>query len=1118
MNDKSLRLEPNTEVKPRKSEEVNSVKDGNSQTDDNSQPQIIHGIIKSIIFYNQTNGFIILRLFSKDKTLIASGNFFDMPVIDSKIKLKGRYVYHKKYGYQFNFDEYELFLATTKTAIVNYLSSNIFKGIGKLLAAEIYDKFKEETLNIIDNEPERIKEVRGIGNVKINFVIEGIKSSAGLRRAIMFFKPYQFSDYQIKAIYDKFKDKSIQIAKENPFVFTEIKGIGFKKADIMANKLGISKNDPNRIKEAIKYLINELCMNNGNTYLHYADIKNNIADLIEDFGNNGQETPKKIEENLKDKLENICDVDVANNAVKTLPFNFEDLKKYIAELSAEKKIIIDPPFSFEKSKNINKSNIDVDAGVNAGKNTFSDIETKKNINLNAKVNLNANYIDILAVDFSKYKIYLPVYYYSELRIAKELFRLLSYKNNKVFDADIDKNIKNIDIDIDKDKDLNIYSVDNNADINLNNNAKEKIPANYNFSEFLTEEQKNAIINALKYKISIISGGPGTGKSTIIKEICNIHKGKNIALTSLSGKAAQRLEDIIFAHGCNPEHNSKNNQKIDIGEVNKKFNYNNNYVSNSNIKNNINDDIKAKSKENDPADYTADNVHAQGKENSNSNKISGNDAADSDNTQDNLINKDGTYYKISTIHRLLKATINKETNESYFTYNENNKLPFDLIVIDEMSMVDAIIFSQLLKALKDEAKLVLVGDVNQLPSVNPGDLLRDLINFNDKIIPSTFLTKVFRHNEGGLININAHNLLNNKKFITYRTNKFKFKSTESINMKPVEFAEPMKYAEQVPAVYNDDDARTSADPENYKRHSEFIIKYKKTYDEKETGKIHVLEDFIDFIKKVKNKRVSKSISNKNVNKNIEFNISFDNAKSNNTVNTALNNASEHNANPAYDKNGNFSNFSNNKMENSIANTIIDFSDIQVLTPMRKGDLGYFKLNAILQDIFNPAENINGDDVFICNGIQFRINDRVMQTKNNYDLDVFNGDTGFIKIVNHIDKTLTVDFSKTSDSKRYADNAKLVNYDFLDIYDNLSLAYALSIHKSQGSEFDNVIIIFHQSHYMMLKKNLLYTAITRGKKNVVIFGTFKAFSIAMHSKIEIRNSGLKDRLTEVFKIKN
>ena len=891
MNDKSLQLEslePDAEVNPPDSEEANPPKDDGLQTSADSNLQTVHGIIKSVIFCNQTNGFIILRLFSKDRTLIASGNFFDMPVVDSKIKLKGRYVYHKKYGYQFNFDEYELFLATTKTAIINYLSSSIFKGIGKFLAEEIYDKFKEDTLNIIDNEPERIREVKGIGDVKINFVIEGIKSSAGLRRAIMFFKPYQFSDYQIKAVYNKFKEKSIQLAKENPYIFTEIKGIGFKKADIMANKLGISKHDPNRIKEAVKYLINELCMNNGNTFVYFSDIKNNISEMIEDFGNN-DETGINGEINIS-----------ADADAEQVNFNFKDLKKFIIELSTAKQIIIDPPFLFSDFNNENA--------------------------------------DVCQTDFNMRKIYLPVYYYSELRIAKELQRLLQYAQ------------------------YNTESNNSGGSTDCNTANKDADAAPNNFSEFLTEEQKNAVINAIKYKISIISGGPGTGKSTIIKEICKIHNEKNIALTSLSGKAAQRLEDIIFA---------------------------------------------------------ADEKH--------SGKHNGSDA------------EDGTTYSISTIHRLLKATINRETNESYFTYNENNKLPFDLVVIDEMSMVDAVIFSQLLKALKDEAKLVLVGDVNQLPSVNPGDLLRDLINFNEKIIPSVFLTKVFRQNEGGLINLNAHNLLNNKKFITYAANNLNEFKHDDIKVK---INEEIK----VP------------DSKKAKKHNEFMIKYKKIYDEKETGKVYVLEDFIDFIKKVKNKRIEKQKTNKDV-----------------YINNHDNNYNHH----------------------------VDFNDIQVLTPMRKGELGYFKLNTILQEIFNPIENINSsEDTFICNGVQFRVNDRVIQTKNNYDLDVFNGDTGVIISIDHIGKTMTVNFSKP------------VAYDFLDVYSNLSLAYALSIHKSQGSEFDNVIIIFHQTHYMMLKKNLLYTAITRGKKNVVIFGTFKAFSIAMHSKIEERNSGLKDRLIEIF----
>ncbi len=898
-------------IKPPESEEANPAKDDGLQTSGDSRLQTIHGIIKSVIFYNQTNGFIILRLFSKDRILIASGNFFDMPVVDSKIKLKGRYIYHKKYGYQFNFDEYELFLATTKTAIINYLSSSIFKGIGKFLAEEIYNKFKEETLNIIDNEPERIREVRGIGDVKINFVIEGIKSSAGLRRAIMFFKPYQFSDYQIKAIYNKFKEKSIQLAKENPYIFTEIKGIGFKKADIMANKLGISKHDTNRIKEAVKYLINELCINNGNTFVYFSDIKNNISEMIDDFGNN-DETGINGDININADVDSNADADA-----EQVNFNFKDLKKFIIELSTAKQIIIDPPFLFSDFNNEN--------------------------------------FDVCQTDFNMRKIYLPVYYYSELRIAKELKRLLPYDkyNNENNNSSGGEGCNTAH----KDSGASAHNaVHTDADTG---------EAAHNFSEFLTEEQKNAVMNALKYKISIISGGPGTGKSTIIKEICKIHNKKNIALTSLSGKAAQRLEAIIFAA------DEKNNDKHN--------------------------------------DF---------------------DAAE------------GSTYSISTIHRLLKATINRETNESYFTYNENNKLPFDLVVIDEMSMVDAVIFSQLLKALKDEAKLVLVGDVNQLPSVNPGDLLRDLINFNERIIPSVFLTKVFRQNEGGLINLNAHNLLNNKKFITYKANNLNEFKHDDIKDIKVKINEDVK----VP------------DGKKAKKHNEFMIKYKKIYDEKETGKMYVLEDFIDFIKKVKNKRIEKQMTNKDV-------------------------------------------YINNHNNNH--NHRVDFNDIQVLTPMRKGDLGYFKLNTILQEIFNPIENINGsEDTFICNGVQFRVNDRVIQIKNNYDLDVFNGDTGVIISIDHIGKTMTVNFSKP------------VTYDFLDVYSNLSLAYALSIHKSQGSEFDNVIIIFHQTHYMMLKKNLLYTAITRGKKNVVIFGTFKAFSIAMHSKIEERNSGLKDRLKEIF----
>ena len=827
----------------------------------------INGIIKRVVFQNIESGFTILNIFSNGKFITASGAFFDKPVIDSKIKLKGEFTHHKKYGYQFNFTQYEISLSNTKTAIIEYLSSSIFKGIGRVIAGEIYEKFKEKTLDIIDNEPEKLRDVNGIGAVKLGTILEGLKESYGLRNAVMFFKPYQFSDYQIKTIYNQFKDKSITIAKENPYLFTEIKGIGFKKADIMAEKLGIKRDDPNRAKEAVRYIINQICESSGNCYVYYKDIKDGMKEIIDD-----------LEE-----------------------FN---LKNYLNDLIKEKKILLD----FKEAPGLQcfTGNDALD---------LNDVKDDNQI----------NYI----------RIYLPVYYYCELGAAKELKRITG---NNVYFAGNENKILSVE---DLDRKL----------LQGGGQGENKI--------LLTEEQKVAVLNALKHKISIISGGPGTGKSTVIRTIVNLYKGKKTALTSLSGKAAQRLSDIV----------------------------------NSGYK-----------------EY------------------------------------DWSGADISTIHRLLKAQYDRQTNESFFTYNKNNKLPHDLIVIDEMSMVDVVIFYNLLKAVKDGAILVLVGDVNQIPSVSPGDVLRDLIypdaGYPCKInafFPVTFLTKVFRQNEGGLINLNAHNLLNNKRFITSKNNNNNGRG-ETI------------------AAVND---------------GSFIIKYRREYDAASEGKNELLKDFIEFAKRVSGKRI------------------------------------------------------NNKTDNiENAGTVVPtriFDDIQILTPMRKGDLGYFNLNNILQNIFNPMPvPAPAEGVFICNGVQFRLYDKVIQKRNNYDFDVFNGDTGYIINIDYTAKSLTVDFSNYGNYGNFAKDKnmaeseakKQVKFDFLDVYDNISLAYALSIHKAQGSEFNNVIILFHQAHYLMLKKNLLYTAITRGKKNVVIFGTFKAFSIATRSKEEIRNSGLKDRLSDEF----
>lgn len=814
----------------------------NQKQDKRAGASVISGVIKKVIFRNEENGFTILSIFYAGKFITASGVTFAVPVQDCKVRLEGNFAHHKKYGYQFNFSSCEISLPDGRSAIIDYLSSSIFKGIGKVIAGDIYEKFKEKTLHVIDNEPERLIEVSGIGNVKLTKVIDGLKKTHGLRQAIMFFKPYRFSDYQIKAIYDRFKEKSVSVAKENPYRFTEIKGIGFKRADAMAEKLGVEKNNPDRVKEAVRYIVNETCESSGGCFVYFRDIKEGIEEIAE-----------KIEDSV--------------------------LSAYIVELAEEKKLIT---------------------------------ETSGETEIGAK--------DPLWIKNAR--IYLPVFYFSEIGLANELKRIAAHG-------------KPTSEDRFKTEDLRKFLESGGAG-----------PVR------LTDEQEDAVLNALNRKISVISGGPGTGKSTVIKTIVGMCSGKKIALTSLSGKAAQRLADIVTGGSAN----------IDSGS--------------------------------------------------------------------GFLELPDT--SISTIHRLLKAQFDGRTGETSFFYNEKNKLPYGVVVIDEMSMVDVVVFHKLLKAVRDDATIIMVGDVNQIPSVSPGDILRDIINAEERgraVFPSTFLTRVFRQDEGGLINVNAHNLLNNKKFITASENKGK---------------------------------------------KEFSIRYKKEYDAPETGKIELLKDFKEFINKLAKKRKESDI---------------------------------------------------NAGGSEISATAFD--DIQVLTPMKKGELGYYNINRILQEAFNPSpiKESAGAAIFICNGIEFRLRDKVIQKKNNYDLDVFNGDTGYISAIDHIEKTVSVEFGRPVKNSANEsgggiagiskNSGKTAVYDFLDVHENIMPAYALSIHKAQGSEFDNVIILFHQSHYMMLKKNLLYTAITRGKKNVVIFGTFKAFGIAANSKEDTRNSSLKERIAAAFR---
>ncbi len=399
-----------------------------------------------------------------------------------------------------------------------------------------------------------------------------------------------------------------------------------------------------------------------------------------------------------------------------------------------------------------------------------------------------------------------------------------------------------------------------------------------------EDQLAAINNISKSPFSIITGGPGVGKTTIVGEIIRRATCANlkIALAAPTGRAAKRLNETT-------------------------------------------------------------NHHAQ------------------------------------TIHRLLKwDPISKN-----FVHNISNKLTTDILVVDECSMIDITLALNLLKAVKKGTTVIMVGDADQLPSIGPGNVFKDLIE--SKICPVTFLKNIYRQSSDSKIIPAAHAVNRGK----------------------------------MPDLFLSDD----------KKLSDFYW-----IEQGEPEKIS------ETILKLVTERIPK-----------RFHL-----------------------NP--------------------------FKDIQILTPITKGGCGTIFLNELLQKQMNSSPKAS----FSYSGKTFNTGDKVMQTVNNYDKNVFNGDIGFITVINQEKKDFSVNYED-----------RVINYDF-DESDELILAYAITIHKSQGSEFPAVIIPCTMSHYIMLQRNLIYTAITRAKKLLILIGTKKALGIAVSNcKVEPRFSGLLERLKKISK---
>lgn len=721
--------------------------------------KVLIGYIERITFQNPETGFTVAQLKAPNQTdlICIVGS---MPTLQAgeSVRCWGSWKKHLIHGHQFEVDRYQVEAPADILGITKYLGSGLIKGIGPKYASRIVEKFGIETLNIIDQNPQRLKEVQGLGVKRIDLITNCWVEQKSIRDVMIFLQAQGVSPAYAQKIFKTYGSESIAKVKENPFhLARDIFGIGFKTADQIAQKLGVDSSSTMRTDAGVEFVLAELA---GEGHVCY---------------------PLEL---FLEEAKAILDIDK------------EKIRERISILKEENRI-----------------------------------ETFKLIHMGDPLQF----------------IWLKPLFVAEVGIAREIQRLVSGVCH-LREVDCEKALAWIQ---------DVLKIE------------------------LADNQKKAVAQALSQKLHIITGGPGTGKSTITKAILGITEklSKNIVLAAPTGRAAKRLTEI-------------------------------------------------------------------------------------------------TGQKASTIHSLLEYDFKKRG----FKRNRTSPLTCDLIIIDEASMIDTFLMYSLLKAIPNHARVVFVGDINQLPSVGPGNVLQDMIF--SKTVSLTTLTEIFRQAAHSKIITNAHRIQQ--------------------GMFP--------------------------DIRNQNQSDFFFVEAQES------------EDVLNQILSLVTQRLPKR---------------FD---------------------------------------------LHPREDIQVLAPMKKGVIGIDNLNAVLQERLNPDQK----NIYK-NGRKLSINDKVMQIRNNYQKEVFNGDIGRI-----------VDIDIESQQVLVSIDERDICYEFAEL-DELVLAYAVSVHKYQGSECPCVVIPVHTSHFKLLYRNLLYTAVTRGKKLVVIVGTKKALAIAVRNdEIKKRYTGLKQALIELNSI--
>ncbi len=740
----------------------------------NEQAQI-SGSVERITYYNEENGYSVIRLKPDTRGMLpfkyASGADALITVVGNLpevqpgewLKLNGRWSSHAKHGRQFQADFCEQSLPATTEGIKRYLGSGMIRGVGPVMAERIVDRFGEETLDVIEEKPEKLLRVLGIGQKRVESISKSWEQQRAIKDVMIFLQSHGVSTTLATKIYKKYGDTSLAVVQNTPYrLVADVHGIGFKTADKIAQALGLAADDPGRIEAGVAYTLNRMA-EEGHVYMPQEALEPEAAEIL------GLEQGKVT-------------------------------------------AVID---SLEKSDFIRRETIQY--GVAGGG---------------------------LPVVREERAVYLTPFYFSEIGVTQRVKRMIGHRSSRL------------------------------------GNCQSSI-VNRQSSIQLTGQQMEAVKTAVSHKVTILTGGPGTGKSTTLRHLLDVLDAnrRSYALASPTGRAAKRLAEV-------------------------------------------------------------------------------------------------TGREAKTIHRLLEF----KPGEG-FGRNEERPLDVDMVIIDEASMLDLVLANNLLKAISPDSHLLLVGDVDQLPSVGAGDVLRDLIA--SEAVPVTRLEVIFRQAASSLIISNAH-----------RINQGLLPQT----------------AEEQPGGPKAD----------------FFIFIKEEPDEA----AELLADVVE--------------------KRVPLKFGFD-----------------------------------------------PVDDIQVLAPMYNGSVGVNNLNLLLQSRLNPPGGKKGERRL--GGRVFRAGDKVMQTVNNYDKNVYNGDIGRITAVDPIQQTLTISI----------DGAPVV-YDFLEA-DELVHAFAVSVHKSQGAEYPCVVIPVLTQHYMMLQRNLLYTAVTRAKKLAILIGTRRAIAIAVkNDKTAERHTALDWRL--------